>query len=113
MSAGGDMGTEIPTDEVFIALKVILAECKRAGKLVICATQIVESMVKRPRSTGDGASDVANAVIDGSDCVMLSGETAKGDFPVICVKTMAKIAKEAEACIWNERIFEDMMRTVR
>jgi pyruvate kinase len=96
MIARGDMGVEIPLEQVPLMQKMIIEKCNKAGKAVITATQMLDSMIRNPRPTRAEVSDISNAIFNGTDSIMLSGESANGKYPVDAAQTMGKIAQATE-----------------
>ncbi len=108
MVARGDLGVEVPPEHVPLLQKKFIAKCNRAGKPVTTATQMLDSMIRNPYPTRAEASDVANAIFDGTDAVMLSGETAIGRFPIETVQTMSRIAKHTEEGLDYKKMLDEL-----
>ena len=106
MVARGDLGVEIPMEDVPVVQKQIIAKCNALGKPVVTATQMLESMITNYRATRAEANDIANSIFDGTDAIMLSGETASGAYPLEAVQTMARIAKRTEQAIDYVHVFQ-------
>ena len=111
MVARGDLGVEVNPNEVPYIQKQIIKKCNQKGKVVITATQMLDSMISNPRPTRAEVTDVANAIYDGTDVIMLSGETANGKYPIESVKTMHEIAVETESHINNQHRLEELYQT--
>lgn len=112
MVARGDLGLQMDLEDVPIMQKEIIAKCNAAGKPVITATQMLESMMINARPTRAEATDIANAILDGSDAIMLSGETASGAYPILSVKYMSRIAEKAETQFDHDRRLTSFNKTL-